>query len=194
LRGSSIYWQNKTMVRQQRSFRAAADIVTAALMAFPEIAALGLTGSAAKALWKEVPRYREFERAGIKVWHECGDVDLAVWLDSRERLGEMRLAKDHALRQAFEAGTSSGVANHQIDIFLFEPGSDRCLGRLCTYNECPKGKPHCLTPGCGVIAFNKIHAEFLSDANLLALARQAMLYQRGRGILMSALDSPEPHE
>jgi hypothetical protein len=194
MRGSSIYWQNQTMVRQQRHFRAAADIVTAALMTFPEIAAMGLTGSTAKTLWKEVPRFREFKRAGIKVWHECGDVDLAVWLDARERLGEMRLAKDRALRQAFEAGTSSGVANHQIDIFLFEPGSDLYLGRLCTYNECPKGKPHCLTPGCGDIVFNKIHAGFSPDDNLLALARQTMLYERGRGILMSALDLPEPHE
>jgi hypothetical protein len=194
LRGSSIYWQNKTMVRQQRSFRAAADIVTAALMAFPEIAGIGLTGSTAKTLWKEIPRFREFKRAGIKVWHECGDVDLAVWLDARDHLGEMRLAKDRALRLAFEAGTSSGVANHQIDIFLFEPGSDLYLGRLCTYNECPKGKPHCLTPGCGDIVFNKIHAGFSPDDNLLALARQTMLYERGRGILMSALDLPEPHE
>jgi hypothetical protein len=194
MRGSSIYWQNKTMVRQQRQFRAAADIVTAALMTFPEIAAIGLTGSTAKLLWKEVPRFREFKKAGIKVWHECGDVDLAVWLDSRERLGGMRLAKDRALRQAYEAGTGPGVANHQIDIFLFEPKTDRYLGRLCSYSECPKGKPACLTPGCGDIAFNKIHADFSPDANLLALARQTMLYERGRGILMSALDLPVPQD
>ena len=130
MRQSSIYWQNKSMEKQQRNFRAAADIVTAALMTFPEIAAIGLTGSTAKPLWKEVPRFREFKRAGIKVWHECGDVDLAVWLDARDHLGEMRLAKDRALRLAYEAGTSSGVANHQIDIFLFEPESDRYLGHM----------------------------------------------------------------
>ena len=194
MRKSSIYWQNQTMVRQQRNFRAAADIVTAALMTFPEIAAIGLTGSTAKPLWKEVPRFREFKRAGIKVWHECGDVDLAVWLDARDHLGEMRLAKDRALRLAYEAGTSSGVANHQIDIFLFEPESDRYLGRLCTYNECPKGKPDCLTPGCGDIAFNKIHADFTPDANIVGLARQNMLYVRGKGVLMSALNLPPPSE
>lgn len=192
MRQSSIYWQNKSMEKQQRNFRAAADIVTAALMTFPEVAAIGLTGSTAKPLWKEVPRFREFKRAGIKVWHECGDVDLAVWLDARDRLGAMRLAKDRALRQAFEAGTGSGVANHQIDIFLFEPESDRYLGRLCTYNECPKGKPNCLTPGCGDIAFNKIHADFKPDANIVGLARQTMLYVRGRGVLMLALDLPPP--
>ena len=192
MRQSSIYWQNKSMEKQQRDFRAAADIVTAALMTFPEIAAIGLTGSTAKPLWKEVPRFREFKRAGIKVWHECGDVDLAVWLDARDHLGEMRLAKDRALRQSYEAGTSSGVANHQIDIFLFDPGSDRYLGRLCWFNACPKGKPECRVPGCGDVAFNRIHEDFYPDANLLTAARENMLYERGKGVLMSALDLPPP--
>ena len=192
MRQSSIYWQNKSMEKQQRDFRAAADIVTAALMTFPEIAAIGLTGSTAKPLWKEVPRFREFKRAGVKVWHECGDVDLAVWLDARDHLREMRLAKDRALRLAFEAGTSSGVANHQIDIFLFDPGSDRYLGRLCWFNACPKGKPECHVPGCGDVAFNRIHEDFYPDANLLTAARENMLYERGKGVLMSALDLPPP--
>ena len=194
MRKSEIDWQNEALVKRQRDFRAAADIVTATLAKFAEIAAIGLTGSVAKPLWKEVPRFREFKRANIKVWHECGDVDLAVWLDSRERLGEMRRAKDRALKQAYAAGTGPSVASHQADIFLFEPYSERYLGRLCHYSECPKGKPVCETPGCGDIAFNKIHAGFLPDANLLALARQTILYQRGRGIFMSALDLPGPLE
>ncbi|RIK91954.1 MAG: hypothetical protein DCC73_13985 [Proteobacteria bacterium] len=53
-------------------------------------------------------------------------------------------ARDLALRQAYEAGTGSSVTNHQVNAFLFEPGSDRYLGRLCSFSQCPKHKPECL--------------------------------------------------
>jgi hypothetical protein len=191
LRKAEIEETSRSLARQQLRFRAAADAVAAALAAFPEILAIGLTGSVAKSLWKEVPRFSQYRRAGIEVWHECKDVDLAVWLDSRERLNQMRRAKDRVLF-GMSQGESAGVASHQADIFLFEPGSDRYLGRLCDFNACPKGKPECRVPGCGDVAFNRIHEDFYPDANLLAAARQNMLYERGKGILMSALDLPPP--
>ena len=55
-------------------------------MTFPFINAIALTGSAARLLWKEVPRFREYRRRGIEVWHECSDVDLVIWLDSFDQL------------------------------------------------------------------------------------------------------------
>src|SRR5262249_35175025 len=70
--------QNERMIRQQHDFRRAADIVTDALMTFDEVEAVAAIGSVAKPLWKEVPRFREFRRARIEVWHECKDVDRAV--------------------------------------------------------------------------------------------------------------------
>jgi hypothetical protein len=33
-----------------------------------------------------------------------------------------------------------GVAHHQVDVFLMEPGSNRCLGRLCKFAVYPKGR------------------------------------------------------
>ncbi len=73
-------------------------------MAFSEVEAIAVIGSVAKPLWKEVPRFREFRREGIELWHQCGDLDLAVWLSSQHRLGTLRRARDLALRDAYQSG------------------------------------------------------------------------------------------
>src|SRR3954463_4927113 len=166
MRRAKIEEQNGFMLKRQRDFRMAADVVTDAWMTFAEVQAVAVIGSVAKALWKEVPRFSEFRRAGVEVWHECGDLDLALWLDSQERLGQLRRATSRALRAAFEAGTGVSVVDHQIDVFLIEPGSDRYLGRLCSFNACPKGKRDCLVPGCGELPFNKRVDGFKPHADL----------------------------
>jgi len=154
------------------------------------VRAVAVIGSVARPLWKEIPRFRAFRRLGIEVWHECHDLDLAVWLDSQHRLGELRRARDHALRRAFEAGTGPGGPGNEVDVFLFEPGSDRYLVRLCKFARCPNDKRECLVPGCGAVAFNRVVEGFVPCASLLASARDAMLYRRGEGRLRSALDLP----
>jgi hypothetical protein len=188
---AKIAEQNRYLLRQQHDFRRAADVVTDALMVFEEVEAIAVIGSVAKALWKEVPRFSEFRRAGIEVWHECKDLDLAVWISSQHRLGALRKARDQALREACEAGTGPSTANHQVDVFLIEPGTDRYLGRLCHFNACPKDKPQCATPGCGATAFNKVVDGFVPDPDLLASVGYATLYRRGAGRLRSALDLPQ---
>jgi hypothetical protein len=44
----------------------------------------------------------------------------------------LRRQRDRALREAYEAGVGTSVVGHQLDVFLFEPQSDRYLGRLCS--------------------------------------------------------------
>lgn len=94
---------NRYLVAQQRNFRAAANVIATVFSPFSEIEAIALIGSVAKTLWKAVPRFREFRRAGIEVWHERFDVDLAVWITSQHRLGALRRVRDLALRSAYEA-------------------------------------------------------------------------------------------
>jgi hypothetical protein len=190
VRRAAIEQQNQAMLRRQREFRLAADVVVEAWMAFAEVLAVAVIGSVAKALWMEIPRFSEFRRAGIEVWHECGDLDLALWIDSQERLGALRRAAAHSLRAAFERGAGTSVVSQQLDVFMIEPGSNRYLGRLCSFNACPKDKRDCLVPGCGAIPFNKVIAEFKPWADLLEPASYAMLYERGVGRLRSALDFP----
>ena len=147
-------------------------------------------GSAAKPLWKEVPRFREFRREGIEVWHECRDLDLALWIDSQHRLRDLRRAAAIALQKAYQAGLGTSVVSQQLDVFLFEPGGNRYLGRLCEFSQCPKGKPECRVPGCGETPFNKRVADFAPRPDLLASVERAVLYRRGAGRLRSALELP----
>lgn len=190
MRRAEIEEQNRYLLERQRQFRQAADIVADAWIAFPEVWAIAVIGSVAKPLWKEVPRFREFRREGVEVWHECGDLDLALWIESQHRLGELRRAAVRALRRAYEAGAGMSVASHELDVFLIEPASDRYLGRLCSFNQCPKGRRDCLVPGCGEIPFSKRIADFEPRPDLLAPAAHAMLYRRDTGRLRSALDLP----
>ncbi len=90
MRRANIEQQNKSLLEEQRRFRVAADVVTDAWMAFPEVQAIAVIGSVAKALWKEVPRFSDFRREGIEVWHECRDLDLALWIDSQHVSGRLR--------------------------------------------------------------------------------------------------------
>jgi hypothetical protein len=192
MRRSEIETQNRHLLDRQRQFRLAADIVTNAWISFQEVCAVAVIGSVARPLWKEVPRYLEFRREGVEVWHECGDLDLALWLSSLDRLGELRRAATRALREAYEAGAGMSVASHQLDVFLFEALTDRHLGRLCSFNECPKGKRDCLVPGCGATPFNKRVEGFEPHDDLLAPAIYGVLYRRGVGRLRSALELPQP--
>ena len=112
--------QNQHMLARQREFRVAADAVTDAWVAFPEVRAVAVIGSVAKALWKEVPRFSEFRRAGIEVWHECRDLDLALWIDSQDRLGSLRRAAASALRAAFERGAGTSVTG-RLPVAQAEP-------------------------------------------------------------------------
>lgn len=191
MRRSAIEAENKFMLKRQHAFRQAADVLTDALMEFSEIEAIAVIGSVAKPLWKEIPRFPEFRRAGIEIWHECGDLDLAVWITSLDRLAIIRRARGKALRDAYAAGKlPNGVVDHEAEIFLIEPGSDRYLGRLCYFNTCPKENRDCLVPGCGTIPFNKIVDGFVPHVDLLAAAEHSTLFRRGQGRLMSALDLP----
>ncbi len=190
MRRAKIEQQNEYLLIQQRRFRVAADVVTDAWMAFPEVHAVAVIGSVAKALWKEVPRFSDFRRERIEVWHECRDLDLALWIESQQRLREIHRAANRALNKAFESGADTSVVPHQLDIFMFDPASDAYLGRLCSFSQCPKGKRDCLVLGCGAIAFNKVIDGFVPRADLLAPAQYAMLYRRGAGRLRSALDLP----
>ncbi len=174
--------QNEMMLRRQRQFRLAAERVAAALADVAEVQKVVLFGSVAVPLRKEVPRFRRFRRARVAIWHECKDVDLAVWVSSLDRLKEIQLARGRALNKLF-ALTEIGVAHHQVEIFLMEPGTNRYLGRLCIFGVCPKGKPDCRVAGCGSSPFLQQHADFRWRASALAPADTLTLFDRAAKLL-----------
>ncbi len=188
---TGIAEQNRSLLRRQRDFRLAADFVTAVWRDHREVEAVALIGSVALPLWKEVPRFSSYRRAGIALWHECKDLDLALWVSSTADLGRLRKAKNRALTQMFEE-TGVGVAAHQVDVFLLTAGTDRYLGRLCDFNRCPKHKPDCAVPGCGATPFLKQHEDFVFYTRVLAPERVIRLFDRQSGLLRRAAELPQP--
>lgn len=163
--------------RRRREFRLAAEAVAAAMAALPEVRRIALFGSVAPAPGiasasgsesgsasspegnGELTSTSQHQRSAE---HECKDVDLAVWISDLTNLKTLQKARTDALKMLL-AERNIGVAHHQVDVFLLEPGTDRYLGRLCCFNACPKGKPECDVPGCGAEPFLRQHAGFAFD-------------------------------
>ncbi len=184
---------NRHLVERQVLFRRAADVAATALTGFDEVVAIVLFGSVGNPLWKEVPRFRSYRRAGIALWHECADIDIAVWLSRLDRLREMRRNVTRAL-PVILAETGHGVASHQLDIFVLEPGTDRYLGRMCQFKACPAAKADCLVPGCGAISFLQQHQGFVLQSDALSPACAVRLFDRTTGESCRAVDLPGPPE
>jgi hypothetical protein len=181
--------QNQAMLKRWQTFREAATAVAAALAQVPNVGKVMLFGSVAAPLKKEVPRFRRLRRAGVEVWHECNDVDLAVWVSDLAHLHELKRAAARALNEWQAAHpNSSGVAHHQVDIFLIEPGTNRFRGNLCHYSQCPKGKPECWVPGCGAQPFLQLYEGFRLDPGALYGEHNMVLFER------AAPPSPSPAE
>jgi hypothetical protein len=158
---------NDAMLRRQQQFRLAAEYAARAFARIPGVERVALFGSVALPLPSEVPRFREYRRAGVAVLHECKDVDIAVWVADLSSIAELRRARSQCVNDLLRE-TGVGVAHHQLDVFLVESGSDRYLGRLCTFGACPKGKPECLVPGCGATPFLRQHGDFVLKLDALA--------------------------
>jgi hypothetical protein len=180
--------QDCQMLDRQAQFRLAADAVTAVLAGVSEVEAVALIGSVARPLWREAPRFQPFRHWDVPVWHECKDVDLAVWLNRLDRLQTLARARSMALQHLFEE-RRIGVAHHQVEIFVLQ-GEATYRGRLCLFSQCPKGKRECLVPGCGRDPFLQQHAGFTFWPDALAPDRIMPLYDRRRGILGRASETP----
>ena len=190
---AGIDLQNRYLLRRYREFRLAADRVTAAWRRHPHVVAVSLIGSLARDPWKEVPRFQPWRRAGVELWHECKDIDLALWLDDLADLNGLRRMRAKALQNLLKH-EGLGIASHQIDGFVFEPETDRYLGRLCDFNACPKGKRECRVPGCGDVAFLRQHEDFVWQADSLVGDRAVRLFDRDSGAFRRAADLPLPDD
>jgi hypothetical protein len=177
MRQKEIDDENRYLLERQANFRAAAEKVTGLLATHPAVERVMLFGSVASALKKEVPRFREFRRRGIAVWHECADVDLAVWVDDLACLPQLNKMRSRAVQGTF-------VAHHQVEIFVMEPRTNRYLGRLCIFGSCPKAdKLERLIPGCGATKFLKLLRDFQFYADALSPEKSIVLFQRAGAVV-----------
>ena len=87
--------------------------------------------------------------------------------------------------------TGSGVAVHEVELFLLEPSTDRYLGRLCYFKRCPAEKRDCWMEGCGRERFLKQLDEFSFWPETIASEAMLRLYDRAEGrIVARAADLP----
>ena len=173
----AIAEQNAYMQRRQENFRLAAQYLADALAEAPEVEKVVIIGSVAVPLAMEVPRFREFRRAGVKVLHECGDLDLAAWVSDPGSLQRLRKLVIEALKRLLSE-KNIGVAHHQVEVFIMEPGTDRYLGRLCRFKSCPAEKPECRVSGCGDALFLQQHEDFALSADAVSPGRTLLLFDR----------------
>ena len=170
--------QNAMMLRRQRNFRAAAEYVARELALLPEVVRVAVFGSVARPLKKEIPRFTKFRRNRVPMWHECNDVDLAVWTTGLSHLKNMQRARGRALNLLM-AEKEIGVAHFNVDVHILEPGTDRYRGRLCDYGECPKArKEGCLVDGCGAQPFLRQFRDYTFDRFEFWDAPKEILFQR----------------
>jgi len=166
------------MLRRCWEFELAAKYVAAAFEQFEAVQKVALFGSVALPLTKEVSRFGNFRRADQSSFHECRDVDLAVWLTDLTNLKLLQRARSRALNNLFDEH-GVGVAHHQVDVFLMAAETNAYLGRLCNFGECPKGRRECLVQNCGAMKFLRQFEGFALSLDALSPARAITLFERG---------------
>jgi hypothetical protein len=167
--------EERYLRKRWQDFQTIAQFVTEAFSVVPFVEKVALFGSIARPLTQEVPRFPKFRRYRVAVPHECKDVDLAVWVHELSALRRLFKARNEALKHLREK-TGLTPAHYQIDVFLLEPGTDRYLGRLCSFNSCPRNKTECRVPGCGKVPLLKQHPNF--DFDWKKIEPYRVLYER----------------
>ena len=168
--------QNRYLLRAQDNFQIAAEYLAEAFSELDAVEKVVLFGSVALPLKKEVPQFSAYRRYGIEVWHECMDVDLAVWLGDLSVLKQLQRTRGQTLNRLLQE-KNIGVAHHQVDVFIMEPVTDRYLGRLCNFGTCPKGKMDCHEPGCGKPLFLRQISGFKLKPQALAAKNCRVLFE-----------------
>lgn len=164
--GGEINEENRILRLRYECFRRFAEMLATVAAKLDFVQRIVLFGSVAAPLKKEVPRFRRFRQARIAVWHECKDVDLAVWVSGLTRLRELRCAVSDATNRWQVLANQEplpGIPHDSVDVFLMAPGSNSYRGNLCHYAQCPKGKPACEVAGCGAQPFLRLYDNFKFD-------------------------------
>jgi hypothetical protein len=176
--------QNSLLLRGQRLFRWAAQSIAIAASELTVVRKVAAFGAAALPLDMEVPRFRQYRRHSIEVFHECADLDLAIWLNGFEDLRSLKTAISRGLR-VVQNTPYGGVASHQVDVHLFDASSGEYRGRLCVFGQCPKPKKReCLVPGCGAQPFLRQYAGYRFNPGRFDGEPKVILFDRETGFLI----------
>jgi len=176
--------QNARMLHRQCLDRWAAQAIAVSMSEAPEVQKVAALGSAAKPLATEIPRFHQFRRNRIEVFHECRDLDLAVWMTD---LGQLQFLKKRLHRglSIVQDTLYGGVAPHQVDTHIFDDATGAYRGRLCIFGQCPKPRKHqCQVPGCGDELFLQQFAKYRFNPAQFDAEPLVILFDRASGFLV----------
>lgn len=162
---------------RNRHLRAIADWLAQAMARVAEVERVVLFGSVVAPPTMQAPYARRLHCYG-EVTRPCEDLDLAVWVSDLACLPALQRARNITVGE-YHRDTNYGLAQHMVDVFIMEPDTDRYLGRLCLFNQCPRsGKLECVTPGCGDRLHLRQHVDFTLRPEALAADRSIILFER----------------
>lgn len=173
-----IVEDDQRMLLRQKGFRNAARAVSEHLATMAEVQQVRLFGSVALPLWKEVPRHQRLRERKIRIYHECANIDLAVRVNLPVRADKMRKACTLVVNDLTAKDIYLNIAHHTFCIHLIEHQSNRYLGMVCHFNQCPKHKRECQVPGCGAMPFIQVLPWFRLKPERLNEFNSQILFER----------------
>ena len=91
-----IAQENTAVLKRRDSFRRVAEMAATGFGKLPFVQKVVLFGSVAAPPKKEGPRFRRLRRARVEIYHECNEVDLAIWVADLTQLRELKRAVSDA--------------------------------------------------------------------------------------------------
>ncbi len=178
--------EDREMLKRQEDFRKAARALTRHLAEIPAVRRVVLFGSTVLPLWKEVPRFARLRKKQIKIYHEVGNIDLAVWVAKPFNADQLRKTMGSTVNELVQKEVYLSVASHHFSIHLIEqntvagtpglPSAGRYLGMVCHYKKCPNQKPECFVDGCGAVKHVRILPWFNLKPHRLNTHNSQVLY------------------
>ena len=133
-----IAGEDRLMLLRQDQFRKAARLLAERLADMPEVMKVVLFGSVALPLWKAVPLHGRLRSRRIKIFHECRNIDLAVWVTSPSVADTIRRAHSGVVNELLDNDVHFEIAHHFFSTHLIDQATGKYHGMVCHFGQCPK--------------------------------------------------------
>jgi hypothetical protein len=173
---------NTQSVLRQCLLRWAGRSVAIAMSELPEIHKVVEFGTVAQPLTKEVSRLYD----DVKVFHECQDLDLAVWTSDLSRLKQLKSAAKRGITSLGHTPCGYVPCQH-LDVHLFDAAVGEYRGRLCFFDDCPRrNRPQCFFKNCGAAQSLGQFPNYRFNPAQFEAEPKVTLFDRGTGYLVYA--------
>jgi len=169
--------EDKNALKQYQSFIAVAKELAERLITHSDIERIALFGSLARPpVLEPHPYSKRLRNRGIHIFHTPKDIDLAIWLSSLDNLGKIRKTMTQTISDLTKR--TPGLCDGSVEMFVFDHQSGQYLGRVCHFNQCPKGHSDCVDKDCGEPKYLKIMKGFVLSPDAVSRVNSQLLFER----------------